>query len=66
MHCKYCNLPIYPPGVSYTGTACFFNGNHPEMFTKSGGNTDWQRLESKIDRILEFLASKPKNGDTND
>lgn len=33
MGCKYCGLPIYPPGVTYTGQACWFNGNHPEAFS---------------------------------
>jgi hypothetical protein len=27
--CKECGLPIYPPGITFTGQACWFGGNHP-------------------------------------
>ena len=31
--CKTCGNPIYPPGVTFNGASCFYNGNHPGTTT---------------------------------
>ena len=60
MNCDICKQPIYPAGVTYTGNACRFAGNHP-TFSPQGYSTreissDIQELTKAINGLTKILA----------
>ena len=58
-YCGICKNPIYPPGVTFTGASCFYNGQHPG--TTSAGREYEKSLREMYELGMEHgktLAEK--------
>ena len=49
--CKTCGNPIYPPGITYTGISCYYQGNHP-----SQTSTAYISINSELVQAIKELT----------
>lgn len=57
MNCKDCGLPVYPAGVSYTGSACMWQGHHPIQSASPALELEVRILTQSIKELTEAVRS---------